>query len=292
MGVARDRQPQQGRQKDVARCRVGQVGAAHDLADALRRVVDDDRELIRRHAVGPAHDEVVDHRAALAQQPVSEPDPRAIGAQPQRTPVAGGDPPRPLGVRQRPAGARVAARAEAVRRRRGLADLGPRAEARVHAPEALERRQRVPVALPPLGLAHDRPVPVDPERPQVGALRGLERAPRPLRVEILDAHQEASAGAARAQPRDQRGSQAAEMQRPGRRRRKPPVGLLGDADLHPRHGSHQGPRTGPRGEAADAAVTGIACRADVHGWGRAHRPARRRPHAPGRRSVPPHAREG
>ena len=47
-------------QKDLARRRIEQVGAAHDFGDPLRGIVDDDRELIREPAVGAPHDEIAD----------------------------------------------------------------------------------------------------------------------------------------------------------------------------------------------------------------------------------------
>ena len=136
VGVARGRQPEQPCQQDLARRRVGQVGAADDLADALRRVVDDDRELIRRDAVGPADDEVVDDRRALAEQPVGERNELAIGAQPQRVllarqrsaapvrrPTAPGRcprrrPPRDRAAPERPRGSRPACRSTGTAARR------------------------------------------------------------------------------------------------------------------------------------------------------------------------------
>ncbi len=58
--VAGRREAEALAEPELARRRVEQVGAAHDLADPLRRVVDDDGEVVRVGAVVAAHDEVVD----------------------------------------------------------------------------------------------------------------------------------------------------------------------------------------------------------------------------------------
>ena len=58
--VARRRQAQRALQVDLARGVVGQVLAAHDVGDALRRVVDDHRELVGPQAVGALEHEVAD----------------------------------------------------------------------------------------------------------------------------------------------------------------------------------------------------------------------------------------
>ena len=62
-----------------------EVGAAHDLADALAGVVDHDREVVGERAVVAAHDEVVHRRRVRTQQPVLEP----TTAPPARTRSAG-----------------------------------------------------------------------------------------------------------------------------------------------------------------------------------------------------------
>ena len=52
--------PRQLLQEDLARRRREQVGAAHDVRDALQRVVDDDRELVGEEPVGAPDDEIAD----------------------------------------------------------------------------------------------------------------------------------------------------------------------------------------------------------------------------------------
>ena len=60
VGVGRRRQSEQLLQRDLPGRRREQVIAAHDVADAIRRVVDDHRQLVGVQAVGAAHDDVAD----------------------------------------------------------------------------------------------------------------------------------------------------------------------------------------------------------------------------------------
>ena len=53
-------EPEQPGEEELARRRLQQVVAAHDLADALPGVVDDHGEVVGGRAVVAAHDEVVD----------------------------------------------------------------------------------------------------------------------------------------------------------------------------------------------------------------------------------------
>ena len=171
MGIARRRKAQQPLQQDLARRRVGEVGAADDLADVLRRVVDDDSELIGVDTVSTNDDEVVDHAALGTQQLILELDPLPIRAQAQREPLSGFDAPPPLRGRELAAGARIGALGQlAVGRRGGLADLSAGAEARVQPAGCVQLAERVVVEPVALRLAHGLLVPVEPERAQVGEL--------------------------------------------------------------------------------------------------------------------------
>src|SRR5690606_22608019 len=80
------RQAEQALQQDLPWRRVEQVGAAHDLADALRRIVDDDRELVRTRAVRAPDHEVADVAPEIlllsAQHAIGESDRRGTDAQP------------------------------------------------------------------------------------------------------------------------------------------------------------------------------------------------------------------
>ena len=83
------------------------------------------------------------------------------------------------------------------------------------APSASSRAIAVGVGLQALGLAHDRPVPVQAQRGEVGELLLGDAGPHAPGVEVVDAHEKARALRAREQPRQQRGAQVAEVQRAG-----------------------------------------------------------------------------
>ena len=91
--VARSREAEQLGEQDLSRRRVEQVGAAHDLADPLVCVIDDDGELVCRHPVRAAHDEVVDGAGVAPGQTILELDHLAIGPHPECVPRSVGDPP-------------------------------------------------------------------------------------------------------------------------------------------------------------------------------------------------------
>ncbi len=111
-----------------------------------------------------------------------------------------------------------------MRRRRGLADLGTRAEARVQVALALQLRDRLVIQRHPLGLPDDRAVPIEPERSEVGELLRFVFTSRSLCIQVLDPDQEARRLRPREQPRHKRRAQAAEMERSRRRRGEPAVG--------------------------------------------------------------------
>jgi hypothetical protein len=104
-----------------------------------------------------------------------------------------------------------------------FADLRARAEAGVQPLLYLQPREGVLIQRHALGLPHRRLVPVEAKRPEIVELAALVLGARTLRIEILDAHEKARRLRAREQPRDQRGAQAAEVQRPGRRGGEAPV---------------------------------------------------------------------
>ena len=82
--VPRLGQPEQALQLDLAGRRCQQVVAAHDDVDALGGVVDDDGEVVRRHAVvAPQHD-VVGHAGVATGDAVVERDRLPRRPQPQR----------------------------------------------------------------------------------------------------------------------------------------------------------------------------------------------------------------
>jgi len=74
--------------------------------------------------------------------------------------------------------------------------------------------ERLAVAIVALALAPRLAVPVEPERRQVGERCGRVLRTRALRIEILDAHEERRPPRAREAPRQQRGAEVAEVERP------------------------------------------------------------------------------
>jgi hypothetical protein len=72
-----------------------------------------------------------------------------------------------------------------------------------------------------LGLAADRPVPIETEPGKVLDNGGLTFGPTAGMVDILDAQQKTTARLARGAPTFERGADMPQMQIPGRARRKP-----------------------------------------------------------------------
>jgi len=60
MQISRLDVPEHALEKNLARCRCQQIGAAHDIGDALIRIVDDNAQLIGVQAVRALDDEVAD----------------------------------------------------------------------------------------------------------------------------------------------------------------------------------------------------------------------------------------
>jgi len=213
--VRRRRAAERALQVDLARRRREQVGAAHDVGDLLRGVVDDDGELVGGQPVGSPHDEVADlAREVLplrSLQPVDERDDGVADAHADRALRARGA----VGGNAVAAGARIDALTGG-RDRRGL-ELPPRARARVGEAAHVERRDRARVVRGAIGLAHDRPVggeAVAVERREDPALGARDRA---RLVDVLDPDEPATAGRSRVAAARQRGDQRSEVQRPGRR---------------------------------------------------------------------------
>ena len=113
-------------------------------------------------------------------------------------------------------------------------DLAPGAEARIEQPRCVEPAERRAVIVEMLGLATDRPVPIEAEPAQI-----LDDGIRVFRaaagmVDILDAQQETPAGLARRSPSLQRRADMPEMQIAGRARRKPGDDSVGAHVADPR----------------------------------------------------------
>ncbi len=213
--VRRRAKSERALQGDLARRRGQQVGAAHDVADALRRVVDHHRELIGEHAVGALDDEIADValEALLlsALQAVVKADRLRVHAQP---------PGRRAGWRRggAAAGARIDALAGGAERR--ARQLPPGAGAGEHQAALHELVECRLVELAALALVDDRAVPLEAMGFEGGANVGTDMAAAARRVDVLDAQQPFAAGGAGVAAARQRGDERAEMQRPGRRGRE------------------------------------------------------------------------
>ena len=162
-------------------------------------------------------------------------------------------------------------------------------------------------------LAHDRAVPIEPQRGEVGELLVVEALAHAAAVEVLHAHQVAGVLAAREQPGDQRRAQVAEMQGAGGGGGEAPVGghdpivacsltrPMADDAATP----EQAPRPCPPCRSTGRIVSRLGGSAStvtlpvVRGHGPGHprprrpgRPPRRRGGAAGRRGLAPAARPG
>ena len=177
----------------------------------MRRVVHHDREVVGGDTVTATNHEVVDDPDVLAvQQIVNRVDDR-VGSQPQggRAPgLAAAD--LSLGVGEVTTRAGVCA-LRGVRCTRRLLDIFSAAIAFVQQPTLGQCGHRVVVALRMLRLPLDRPVPGEADRGEIVELSGSDVGVRAI-VEIVDAHQEASARGTGEQPCQHGGSQVADVQ--------------------------------------------------------------------------------
>ena len=205
--------PSSPARKQLARGRLQQVVAADDLADALPGVVDDHREVVGGRAVVAADHEVVDDPVLVAVQAIGEADARGAGADAQRRRAAAGALAALLGLGELEAGAGVGALGQrpvggGARR----ADLGARAEALVEVARVAQAVDRVLVGLGARGLPDHVAVPVEADRAEVVQLPLGRAGLHPPLVEVLHPHEEAGAGAAGRQPREQRRAEVADVQ--------------------------------------------------------------------------------
>jgi len=209
--VARRRQAQPLLQKDLARCGVEQVGAPHDVRDALVGVVDHDGQLVGEVAVGAQQHEVADlAREVLAESAlhdIVEADGRGVDPQ---APGAGRLP----GWQAGAAGTRIDH--GAIGRQCGIGQLPARAGAGIDEVVALERFQGLTVTLLACALHQHRAIPLEAagvERAQ-NVIRRLTRAAR--LVYVLHAQQPAATLYARFEAAAERRDQRTEVQRPTR----------------------------------------------------------------------------
>src|ERR1043166_390187 len=92
MQIHRRAQPERALQPDLSRRRCQKIRATNDVRDALRRVIDDHRELVREHAIGALDDEVAELELELLLLPsaatIAEADRFVAHAQPPRARLA------------------------------------------------------------------------------------------------------------------------------------------------------------------------------------------------------------
>lgn len=207
VGVGGHRMTEQAEEVDLARGRVEQVGAAHDVGHPRFGVVHHHRELIGEEAVG-ALDHVVAgvggevdlllalHRVAKAHHALGAHPPGAAGPS-RRQAVA--------------AGAGIAARA--VARERLAGELAPGARTGIGEAGRAQALERGRIGFAAFALAHDRAVPFEAEAFQRGEDACGGAGHRARGVHVLDAQQPASAVRARIQEAAHGGDQRAEVQR-------------------------------------------------------------------------------
>ena len=233
MGKPRGRQAQQTVQIELPRRGREQVCPAHDFGDAHPGIVHDDGQLVGEDAVCPAKVEV----AAVSQQVLAV---EAHAAIPEGDDLIGHSEPvgrcldpalfRDLGRRQIPAGAGIDDIAVRGVGRTGRMELCAGAEAGVDQPLRFEHLIRAGVDLCAfalvIGAVGAAPAPaLVPDEAQPGQVFFQQVCVFPgaaLRVQILDAEDDAPARMSGAQPGQQAARKVAQMQPPAGAGGKPP----------------------------------------------------------------------
>lgn len=170
-----------------------EVAPAHDIADTLRRIVDDDGEMVRRPATLAREDEIAPRCRVDAR---ARPGHRAGAGQRARHVEAHARRPRVVGCRRTgPARARIHRRQVAMRRARARRDFGARAGAAIGQPAHGQAGERVGIGVPPRRLVEQRGRVAQPQPGEIGDDAVDPVRPRPLGVEILDPDQENAAWA-------------------------------------------------------------------------------------------------
>ena len=252
MVVARRRQAEQRLEQAVDVRRLEQVGAAHDVGDALRGIVDGDREMIGgRRILAREHDVALQLGHRRRRSPASSSCQRSGPAQRDR--LGHVEPPAmrlapPSARPRRPAdrcaaGARIDRPSCAVRRGRAGGDLGAGAEAGIDQPFAASAarapRRRAPAA--PTG-GSPSPSQASPSQRRSSSIPSTNVLAR----SAPDRYPRSAAGSGRPRPRArscarERREGVAEMQPPGRARRE-----AGDDRSRRRRKSSRRPLTASR----------------------------------------------
>ena len=103
-------QAEEAREQDLARRRIREVRAPHDLAYFLAGIVDHDGELVSGRSIVSSHDEVVNHLLGAPQQTILEGYANIFRTDSERRRSSCGLAFRTLGSRQFAAGARISVR--------------------------------------------------------------------------------------------------------------------------------------------------------------------------------------
>ena len=160
-------------------------------------VVDDNRQVVGRHAIGTGQHDIVDGSTSQAVDTIGELDHLAIGAQPQRRLTAVRS---TLGLF---VDAEIATRTgigaigevNVRRERRGIdliPDLSTRTKARVHTSVDPQPLDLGTVEIKPVALTHHLTIPVEPDRRKIRKLAELVPLGRRHPVEVLHPHQKAA----------------------------------------------------------------------------------------------------
>ena len=227
MAIARRGQTEQRLQEPVNRGRGKEVASAHDVGDALERVVDRHRQMIARREIAPAEHDVAPQRrlrrtSDRAQRPRrirSRPD--SAGAAVDRAShveapggfFAAREPRGAFVGGKRAAGSRIERRAVGVARDGRARDFGAAAKAGIDEPARLEARERPGVIVAVLALPARRGVEAQAEPGEVVENGRLVLRLAARAVQVFNAQQQASVQTrrrtARCRARNRRGRGAA-----------------------------------------------------------------------------------
>lgn len=188
-------QAEQRLQETVHMCGRQQILPACDQRHSLKRIVEGSGEVIAGGRILAPQDDIaeeswVDFDPAMSTIDESERSRPSIGLgriEAQRVGLSRGDPLRTFDRGTPPAGARIDAMLDPVRRPPRRGDLGACAEAGIEKALRLQAPQGRRIVGEVVGLAAHRPLPIEPEPGQILVDADLELYPGAGAVDILDA---------------------------------------------------------------------------------------------------------
>ncbi len=203
---------------NLPRRRGNEVGAAHDVGNALLGIVYGTGEVVGEHLVRSVNHEISDFGlqdlAYVPLQSVVEFDHCGVGAYPQCARFA-------PGCQCPTAGARIYRAFHAGQSR--IADLPAAAGAGIGVARLQQLMQRRVVGVVTRALVHNRAVPMHAECIQAAQDRVGRSRYRARRIKVIDAHQPGATARPRVEETANRRHHRTEVQRPRRRRREPPT---------------------------------------------------------------------